>query len=95
MLGVALGRHDEWIDMGHWVLAVVVVLVTAGVVFAGWTSVRRVVRELTHSEGDTLRGLRHANPRRNSPAQDARPWDQAYMAEIQDDHPDVPGSRDE
>jgi hypothetical protein len=81
--------------MEHWVLAIVGLLVLAGVVFAGWGFVRGVVREMTHTEGDPLRGLRHANPRRNTPAHDAGPWDQAYMAEMQDDRLDDPRSKEE
>jgi len=95
LLGVALGRPHDWIDMGHWVLAIVAVLVIAGVGFASWDFVRRVVRELAHSEGAPLRGLRHASPRRNTAVHEAGPWDQAYLAEIQDDHSDDPRGKDE
>ena len=89
------GAPDEWIEMSHWVLAIVGVLVVAGVLFAGWNFVRGVLRELTHTEGDPLRGLRHANPRRNTPAQAAGPWDQAYMAEVHDDPSDDARCKDE
>ena len=65
------GAPDEWIEMGHWVLGIVAVLVIAGVVFAGWDLVRGVVREVAHTERDPLHALRHAKPRRNTPAQDA------------------------
>lgn len=78
---------------GPWVLAIVAVLVIAGVVFAGWDGVRGMVCSLTHTERDPLRGPRHANPRRNTAAQDAGPWDQAYMAAIRDEHGDEPRSK--
>ena len=81
--------------MGHWVLAFVGVLVIAGVVFAGWGFVRGVLREAAHPGSDRLRGLRHANPRRHTPGQAAGPWDQAYLAEIQDDQSAAPRSKDE